>query len=993
MWTPSIELPPQWAGRPGHPIALTEAPNLAATPLPVTGLWAPLSSPTNISVAQAEAAACALACFRRGRGFWLGDATGVGKGRTLATLAYEHTRSPGHVALWFTPNNSLHSDAARDTRAVAGATDAAALLDSTGVRPLRFVTYRAVASHYEELVSPLRAQCPGGDGLLLMFDEAHTGRNASSGIGSAMARVQEEFPRAHVVYSTATAASDLRRLTYMHRLCLWGPGSDLGIATAEDFVGLMEQRGPAAVELVAMHLKRRGMYVARSLDQGATTQFRVVTHHLSPDEQQLYDECATYYADPEVAQSRAGDLTRLRFFANLITALKTHTAVTRAIEHLECGRQVLVTLQGTGASASAQRRELQVQRPDLAHAGALAVAMIRSATRDGLPEPRLLAMAERLIGRLPADPIDVLRQRLGEWGVVELSGKGSPSAALTQANVSKFQRGEARVAILSAAAGQGLSLHANRTDSAQRAHLLLELPWSAEAFIQQCGRSSRTGQSSAPVYELVVSDVPAEQRFTAGIMRRMQGVGAVTRGDRTSNLVGTGALSAHCGAAACATTAPALLLLYCKAIYGEASRRGLPPPYVCSTAERQYILARDLHAARQADPMLNAHMRNVARTQHGLGEILQVAHANGGLEACQEDTLRLMASVAQVAESWLVGRVQVANACGCVGSCSVPSTWIPSRHAEHPVGVRRAIRTFMLVAMRGRAPGTNPTVNMLGSLPHDALLVIVGNMVTGRAKAFGDNEQARQAYVTLTQRVVGGPSAVANRTSTREQFLNLSLRMPLHVQREMHRSLEQVGVLMEPVASRNGEHTVRDLQDYILGSSSASMRLIATVADRSDAGLITIEATAEARVPVDRVPEWQDDDLMMGHGVGISDEPFVLVRNSRARKNHVEYWKAGRALSTRSFARVHDALDYVGVHGGYYSRNTPDADWLQRWAKGIEAYECDVAARAAKVGTRLTVATDRALELWDQSLQQVVRATPPIVPTAFTCLVMRTEQL
>ena len=990
MWTPTLDLPRPWAQRPAHPIALAEAPNLSATPLPVIGLWSPLSVPRNISAAQAEAAACALACFRRGRGFWLGDATGVGKGRTLATLAYEHTRPTGHVALWFTPNSALHSDAARDVRAVAGP-DASELLRGTETSVLQFMTYRALSSHYEEVVSPLRVRCPGGNDLLLMFDEAHTGRNASSGIGSAMARMQEEFPHAHVVYSTATAASDLRRLTYMHRLCLWGPGSDLGIPTAEDFVTLMEQRGPAAVELVAMHLKRRGMYVARSLDQGATVQFRVVTHCLSPDERLLYDECTEYYANPMVAQSRASDMTRLRFFANLITAFKTQAAVDRAKEHLHRGRQVLITLQGTGASASAQRRNLGVHRPDLARAGALAIAMVRSTMRDGVSDPHLAAMAERLLDRLPGDPIDVLHQHLHAWGIVELSGKGSPSVALTQANVSKFQRGDARVAILSAAAGQGLSLHADATGSAQRAHILLELPWSAEAFIQQCGRSSRTGQTSAPVYELVVSDVPAEQRFTAGIMRRMQGVGAVTRGDRTSDLVGTGALAAHCGAGASASTTPALLLLYCKAIYGEASRRGLPPPYVCSATERQHINTRDLHAARQADPMLNAHMRNVTRTQHGLGEVLQVVHANGGLGRCRDDTVRMLASVVPIAESTLTGRVQVANACGGVGSCSVPSSWTPSRHAEHPVGVRRAIRALMLVAIRGRTCDANSIVQMLGALPHDTLLVVVGHLASGRAEAFGDNEQARCAYVTLTDRVAGGPSGVANHTSTREQYLNLSLRMPLHVQREMHRSLEQVGLLMGPVVAP-GEHTVRNLEDYILGSSSASMELIATVGTRSDAGLITIEASARARVPVDRVPEWTNEGVVLGHGVGISGEPFVLVRNTRARKNYVEYWKAGRALSTRSFPRVHDALDYVGVHGGYYSREDPDDDWCRRWSTGIKAYECDVTTRASKVRTRLTVATDRALELWEQSLQQVVRATPPVVSTAFTCLVMRSEQ-
>ena len=275
---------------------------------------------------------------------------------------------------------------------------------------------------------------------------------------------------------------------------------------------------------------------------------------------------------------------------------------------------------------------------------------------------------------------------------------------------------------------------------------------------------------------------------------------------------------------------------------------------------------------------------------------------------------------------------------------------------------------------------------MLAALPHDVLLVVVEQLVRSRAAEYGDDAVALRAYTALARRT-DGPSGLINRTTTREQYLNLSLQAPLHVQSEMHRCLEHAGEVAG--AARRSEQTVKDLEDYVLGASAASMRVVATVSARSGDGLIEVEATARARDPADPRAQWRDRGLLIGHGVSGAGEPFALVRNARARKNHVEYWKAGRAAATRAFERVHDALAYIGVRAGRYSTEPPAADWDARWAAGMRAYHDDVRQRALRVRTRLTVATDRALELWDQSLQQVVRATPPVVTAPMTCLVLR----
>ena len=91
-----------------------------------------------------------------------------------------------------------------------------------------------------------------------------------------------------------------------------------------------------------------------------------------------------------------------------------------------------------------------------------------------------------------------------------------------------------RILVFSDAGGTGRSYHADlgARNQRQRIHYLLEPGWKADAAIQGLGRSNRTNQKQPPVFRPVATDVKGEKRFLSTIARRLDTLGAITRGQR-----------------------------------------------------------------------------------------------------------------------------------------------------------------------------------------------------------------------------------------------------------------------------------------------------------------------------------------------------------------------------------------------------------------------------------------------------------------------------
>ena len=183
----------------------------------------------------------------------------------------------------------------------------------------------------------------------------------------------------------------------------------------------------------------------------------------------------------------------------------------------------------------------------------------RPVYRDGQPVESREAVArrDRLIEKLASLPpvpgaLDQIVQRFGTELVAEVTGrsrrivrKTSPggvdrlvvenrAGSANLAETAAFMDDQKRILIFSDAGGTGRSYHADLGAKNQRlrVHYLLEPGWKADAAIQGLGRTNRTNQAQPPLFRPISTDVKAEKRFLSTIARRLDTLGAITRGQR-----------------------------------------------------------------------------------------------------------------------------------------------------------------------------------------------------------------------------------------------------------------------------------------------------------------------------------------------------------------------------------------------------------------------------------------------------------------------------
>uniref|UniRef100_T1HTA4 Uncharacterized protein n=1 Tax=Rhodnius prolixus TaxID=13249 RepID=T1HTA4_RHOPR len=329
-------------------------------------------------------------------GFLIGDGAGVGKGRAIAGLIYENYLRNRKKSIWISIMNDLKYDSERDLQDIGARIPVHHLNKMKYVKinsaengyakkGVLFCTYSTLIAHtightteFENRLDQIVEWCgPKFDGVIV-FDECHRAKNLcplNSGratkTGLKVLQLQLKLPLARVIYASATGATELRNMAYMVRLNLWGPGTpypDFNV-----FLNVFQKRGVGAMEIVAMEMKLRGLYIARQLSfQGVI--FKICEVALSKPFRNVYNQATKLWNEVFHKFQEAVDITNAeksvrtyiwgqfwsahqRFFRYMCISAKVADAVLIAREAIKCGKCVVIGLQSTGEARTLSQLE------------------------------------------------------------------------------------------------------------------------------------------------------------------------------------------------------------------------------------------------------------------------------------------------------------------------------------------------------------------------------------------------------------------------------------------------------------------------------------------------------------------------------------------------------------------------------------------------------------------------------------------------------------
>ena len=619
-----------------HPTQIIEPSTLAATPYP-DPTYKPMLPVEAIergfvSDAQFECVTYALQAItaylpgspmgprgpRMKGGFIIGDGTGVGKtnefcavimdqtlrGKTRHIVVVERSKHVKHIGegwqmIGGDPRNVMfqgerHATEPLPSRNGIMVTTYALLRDER--------RYRALLDWANENETM--------DGVLV-FDEAHNMRNAvedehkegagkrnQSQQGMAGVDLQLDLPKAGVIYTSATMATDVYNLGYAVRLGLWGEGAPF--ESTSHFINEMHSLDEAALEQICIDLKSAGRYCSRNLSFEGV-EYEELEHRLTPRQRERFDQTVrTYrtYSNMVAAALKActnGKITThgnfndfIRAQRNTVETLLTNFNVETLIrdihEELAQGNAPVIQISMTGEARMMRvigdRKEMTIEeyRDDALRNYIESHFPIHRRVKrgkdwvvdtDGNGDPIEVPEAVRLRDEayhlandvaLSMNAIDRIYLEFGADMVAEMTGRSARvlprmdkgkhvgwyveerSSKAASEDVHAFQEGRKSILLFSlGAGGTGLSYHASPEvrNKARRVHYILELGRRAESAVQGIGRTHRAGQIEPPIVKMLVSDIPAHTIYASKTLAKIQKMGALSRGHQhaTSNAI------------------------------------------------------------------------------------------------------------------------------------------------------------------------------------------------------------------------------------------------------------------------------------------------------------------------------------------------------------------------------------------------------------------------------------------------------------------------
>lgn len=571
----------------------------------------------------------------RRRGFFLGSGTGYGKGRTIAGVILDNFLKGRKKAVWISKNDKAHMDSPTYWTDVGGQGTKLIfherfkpkhkILYSEGVLLTTFGMLRAgyipgiaendkkFSGRLQQILAWLGSDFDG----VIVFDESHKMANAVDQKGvrgikkaSLTAQVglelQKALPKARIVYSSATGATEVYNLIYADRLGLWGEGTDF--SNGIEFVNQIDKSGVSAMELVAKDLKSLGLYTAKTLSYSGV-KYETLIHPITPVQQELYDKLARAWQiilqrieeaielNKTHSRAKAAALsafwsTHQRFFNQIILTIQLPSMLEDIEWHLENGESIILQLTNTNEAATKralatakgdQKESFNYEELDLSpkamilemiqnsfptvlfeefedDAGVISSRPVLDSAGNYIHNRAAIKAREELMAeiesslRIPESPLDIFVNHFGSQNVAEVTGrtlrivkhydqKGEwitkeerRNPSKVKSEISDFKNDKRRILIFSDAGGTGASFHAakNILNQCKRIHYVFQAGWKADSAVQGFGRSHRSNQVIPPMFKLVTTNIIAQKRFLSSIARRLEQLGALTKGQRTT---------------------------------------------------------------------------------------------------------------------------------------------------------------------------------------------------------------------------------------------------------------------------------------------------------------------------------------------------------------------------------------------------------------------------------------------------------------------------
>jgi hypothetical protein len=322
--------------------------------------------------------------------------------------------------------------------------------------------------------------------------------------------------------------------------------------------------------------------------------FQVIHNNLAAalEATNITSETGALNRNAKAAARSAFESTKQRFFSHLITSMMTPTLIGAIEQDRAEGHSSVVQIVSTG-EALMERRLAKIPTEEwsdlhvdvtpreyvagyLLHSfptqlfeeysdaeGNITSRPVHDA--DGKPVQCREAVRRRdqMIEKLASLPpvgsaLDQILHHFGTDVVAEVTGRSrrivkktardsvdrlaveNRPAAANLAETQSFMDDDKAVLVFSDAGGTGRSYHADLGAKNQRLrkHYLLEAGWRADNAIQGLGRTHRTNQAQPPLFRPMAANVKAGKRFLSTIARRLDTLGAITRGQRQTGGAG-----------------------------------------------------------------------------------------------------------------------------------------------------------------------------------------------------------------------------------------------------------------------------------------------------------------------------------------------------------------------------------------------------------------------------------------------------------------------